>query len=62
MASSFPKTTTPPPGAKYVLVEIPAHHVLLVTMNLAVQMNALPVEAVWEMDRIWRWFDNEPEL
>lgn len=62
MVSSSKETTTPPPAATYVLVEVRAHHVLLVTMDLASQMNALPVEAVWEMDRIWRWFDNEPQL
>ncbi|SLM40752.1 carnitinyl-dehydratase [Lasallia pustulata] len=62
MAPSFKKTVTPLPAATYALVEIPAPHVLLVTMNLAAQMNALPMKAVWEMDRIWRWFDNEPEL
>ena len=56
------KTTTAPPAAKDVLVEIPVPHVLLVTMNLLAQMNALPMETVWEMDRIWRWFDDEPEL
>ncbi|MCJ1304022.1 hypothetical protein MMC08_006834 [Hypocenomyce scalaris] len=56
------KTTTAPPAAKHVLVEIPVPHVLLVTMDLPVQMNALPMETVWEMDQIWRWFDDEPEL
>ena len=25
-------------------------------------MNALPVEACWELDRIWSWFDDEPAL
>ena len=62
MAPSSKKTMIPLPAATYVLVEIPAPYVLLVTMDLEAQMNALPMEAVWEMDRIWRWFDNEPEL
>lgn len=50
------------PKTRFVLVEIPVPHVLLVTMNLADQMNALPVEACWEMDRLWKWFDEEPEM
>lgn len=50
------------PEMRFVLVEIPVPHVLLVTINLASQMNALPVEACWEMDRLWKWFDEEPEL
>jgi len=51
-----------PPVTRFVLVEFPAPHLLLVTMNLPDQMNALPVEACWEMDRLWKWFDEEPDL
>jgi hypothetical protein len=50
------------PEMRFVLVEIPVPHVLLVTINLAKQMNSLPVEACWEMDRLWQWFDEDPEL
>lgn len=50
------------PETRFVLVEIPAPHVLLVTVNLENRMNALPVEACWELDRLWKWFDDEPEL
>ncbi|KAK2780638.1 hypothetical protein FQN53_001062 [Emmonsiellopsis sp. PD_33] len=57
-----PPTSTPPPPVKFVLLDFPAPHVLLVTINLEKQMNSLPVDAVWEMDRVWRWFDAEPEL
>ncbi|PGH20718.1 hypothetical protein AJ80_03478 [Polytolypa hystricis UAMH7299] len=55
-------TETNPPDVKYVLMEIPAPYVLLVTIDLEKQMNSLPVDAVWEMDRVWKWFDNEPQL
>jgi hypothetical protein len=55
-------TQTSPPPTKYVLLDIPAPHVLLVTINLAKQMNSLPVDAVWEMHHVWKWFDDEPEL
>ncbi|QVM07764.1 hypothetical protein D8B26_002455 [Coccidioides posadasii str. Silveira] len=53
---------TPPPLVRFVLLDFPAPHVLLVTMNLEKQMNSLPVDAVWEMDRVWKWFDEEPQL
>ncbi|TAQ86968.1 hypothetical protein B7494_g4703 [Chlorociboria aeruginascens] len=62
MTPPIPPTSTPPPPSKYVLISIPAPYVLLVTINLPRQMNSLPVEACWEMDLIWRWFDEEPEL
>ncbi|EEP75793.1 conserved hypothetical protein [Uncinocarpus reesii 1704] len=58
--SSF--TETPPPSVRFVLLDFPAPHVLLLTINLEKQMNSLPVDAVWEMDRVWRWFDEEPQL
>ena len=54
-ASRLPKT-------EYVLLEIPEPHVLLVTINLPEQMNSLPVDACWEMDRIWEFLDKDPEL
>ncbi|PGH31571.1 hypothetical protein GX50_05664 [[Emmonsia] crescens] len=57
-----PTITTPPPAVRFVLLEFPAPHVLLVTINLEKQMNSLPVDAVWEMHRVWKWFDDEPEL
>jgi enoyl-CoA hydratase/carnithine racemase len=50
------------PPAKYLLLSVPAPHVLLMTINLAKQMNSLPAAAVWEMHEIWEWFDQEPEL
>lgn len=50
------------PATKTVLLEIPAPHVLLVTINRAKQMNSLSVADCWEMDRVWRWFDDELEL
>ena len=50
------------PSAQFVLLEIPTEHVLLMTINLEKQMNSLPFAACWEMDKIWKWFDQEPEL
>jgi enoyl-CoA hydratase/carnithine racemase len=56
------RSTSKQPETQYVLVDVPVPHVLLVTINLANRMNALPVEACWEMDRLWKWFDEDPEL
>jgi enoyl-CoA hydratase/carnithine racemase len=50
------------PNCRFVLVDIPAPGALLVTMNLPHQMNALPVDAYFEMDRLWKWFDEEQEF
>ncbi|PGG97632.1 hypothetical protein AJ79_09142 [Helicocarpus griseus UAMH5409] len=57
-----PPTATLPPPVSHVLLDFPALHVLLVTINLEKQMNSLPVHATWEMHRVWEWFDHEPEL
>jgi len=50
------------PETRFVLVETPVPYVLLVTINLEKRMNALPTAACWELDRLWKWFDDEPEL
>ncbi|EER45441.1 enoyl-CoA hydratase [Histoplasma capsulatum H143] len=60
--SGHATTTIPPPAVKFVLLQVPAPHVLLVAINFEKQMNSLPVDAVWEMHRVWKWFDDEPEL
>ncbi|EDN10564.1 predicted protein [Histoplasma mississippiense (nom. inval.)] len=60
--SGHAATTSPPPAVKFVLLQFPAPHVLLVTINFEKQMNSLPIDAVWEMHRVWKWFDDEPEL
>lgn len=62
MAISPNATKTPPPKQQHVLLEIPAAHVLLVTINRPKQMNALTMAGCWEMDLLWKWFDEEPEL
>ncbi|KAL2070375.1 hypothetical protein VTL71DRAFT_13401 [Oculimacula yallundae] len=61
MAISHP-TKTPPPKCNDVLIEFPAPYVLLVTINRPKQMNSLPVAASFELDKLWKWFDEEEEL
>jgi len=55
-------TKTPPPKVQHVLLEVPMPCVLLVTINRPNHMNSLPVDACWEMDQVWKWFDKEDDL
>ncbi|KAH9219663.1 3-hydroxybutyryl-CoA dehydratase [Leptodontidium sp. 2 PMI_412] len=57
-----PKTKAPPPKCSSVLITFPIPHVLLVTINRPKQMNALTVAASYELDKLWKWFDEEEEL
>jgi|TARA_R110002003_G_scaffold206_25_gene15909 hypothetical protein len=52
----------PYPRLEHSLVEFPAKHVILVTINRAQFMNCLPVEATIELGALWKWYDAEPEL
>ncbi|PVH80372.1 3-hydroxybutyryl-CoA dehydratase [Cadophora sp. DSE1049] len=61
MPTSHP-TKTPPPKCGDVLIDFPIPHVLLVTINRPKQMNSLPVAASYELDKLWKWFDEEEEL
>ncbi|KAG4418640.1 hypothetical protein IFR04_008176 [Cadophora malorum] len=60
MAASPMKT--PPPKCTDILVKFPIPHVLLVTINRPKQMNSLPVSTCYELDKLWKWFDEEEEL
>ena len=55
-------TDTQPPAVTSILLDFPAPHVLLVTINREKQMNSLTLDGAWEMDRVWKWFDDEPQL
>ncbi|RKP12239.1 enoyl-CoA hydratase/carnithine racemase [Piptocephalis cylindrospora] len=50
------------PHTKYCILEIPIPRVLLITMNRPKQLNALHLEAHHELDRVWSFFEGEPEL
>ncbi|KAF2794519.1 carnitinyl-CoA dehydratase [Melanomma pulvis-pyrius CBS 109.77] len=52
----------PYPRLEHSLVEFPAKHILLVTINRPEFMNCLPVEATIELGALWKWYDAEPEL
>jgi enoyl-CoA hydratase/carnithine racemase len=59
MASSL--ANKPPTSSSFIL-DYPAPHILLVTINRPQAMNSIPSYAHWEAESIFTWFDNEPSL
>lgn len=53
---------TAPPKVESCLLSFPAPYVLLVTMNREKAMNSIPFCGHWEMDEVFNWFDQEPNL
>lgn len=54
--------STPPPESPFYLLSYPAEAVLLVTINRIKQMNSIPFQGHWDLEKLWRWFDNEGSL
>ena len=52
----------PPPKTEYCLLTFPALHVLLVTINRPKKLNALNLPAHFELDEVFNWYNQEPEL
>ncbi|KAK1997768.1 enoyl-CoA hydratase/isomerase [Colletotrichum falcatum] len=61
MASS-PTQTPPPATPEFLKLSYPAPRVLLVRMDRPKDLNAMSTAAQWEMDAVWKWFDQEPDL
>lgn len=53
---------TSPPEVKCCAISYPAPWVLLVTINRPKQMNSIPYAGHWEMEALFTWFDQEPNL
>ncbi|KAH7029837.1 enoyl-CoA hydratase/isomerase [Microdochium trichocladiopsis] len=58
----FPVDTPPPPTPTFLKITFPAPRVVLVCMDRPRDLNAMSTAAQWEMDSIWKWFDDEPRL
>ncbi|KAK1487202.1 enoyl-CoA hydratase/isomerase [Colletotrichum cuscutae] len=57
------KTETPQPATPVFLrLSYPAPRVLLVRMDRPKDLNAMSTAAQWEMDSVWKWYDQEPNL
>ncbi len=50
------------PQVKHCLLSYPTAGVLLATINRPKALNSLDVEASYELDSVFRWFDEEPSL
>ncbi|KAG0170337.1 hypothetical protein DFQ28_010678 [Apophysomyces sp. BC1034] len=50
------------PNTQYVLLSIPESHILLITINRPKQLNALNVEANWEMYRVIEWAEAQDSI
>ncbi|WQF78905.1 Putative enoyl-CoA hydratase/isomerase, ClpP/crotonase-like domain superfamily [Colletotrichum destructivum] len=59
---SSPTETPPPATPIFLKLSYPAPRVLLVRMDRPKDLNAMSTAAQWEMDSVWRWFDQEPNL
>jgi enoyl-CoA hydratase/carnithine racemase len=57
-----PTSTPPPETPTFLKLSFPAARVLLVRMDRPKDLNAMNTAAQWEMDAVWKWFDNEPNL
>ena len=51
-----------PPACKTYDVAFPAPHVLLVTIDREAAMNSIPTAGHLEGVKLWKWYDQEPEL
>ncbi|KAF5622793.1 short chain dehydrogenase reductase family [Fusarium tjaetaba] len=51
-----------PPKVPHVAVSFPHPHIVLVTINRPEHLNALQRQMSIDLDRLWRWYDNEPTL
>ncbi|KAF4340211.1 enoyl hydratase [Fusarium beomiforme] len=51
-----------PPKVPHVDVSFPHHHVVLVTLNRPEHLNAMQRQMSFDLDRLWKWYDNEPTL
>lgn len=57
-----PSLASQPPELSFYELSFPAEHVLLVTINRESHMNAIPMAGHWQGERLWQWFDDEPQL
>ncbi|KAM0353108.1 hypothetical protein ACHAP4_008345 [Fusarium culmorum] len=55
------KTLTPPEVPNVVL-SYPEPHILLVRLNRPEHLNAMQRQMSFDLDRLWKWYDNEPSL
>ncbi|KAI7160476.1 ClpP/crotonase [Hortaea werneckii] len=57
-----PELNKPQPPAEYCVVSYPAPGVLLVRLNRPKELNCINMDGHAELDAIWQWMDEEPNL
>ncbi|KAL7620795.1 hypothetical protein AAE478_009793 [Parahypoxylon ruwenzoriense] len=57
-----PTETSPPPTPAFLKLSYPAPRVVLIRMDRPKELNSMSTTAQWEMDSVWKWFDQEPLL
>ncbi|KAL9947341.1 hypothetical protein ACHAQF_007394 [Verticillium nonalfalfae] len=62
MASQHMTKAAPPLTPTFLVLTFPAPRIVLIRMNRPAALNAMSTAAQWEMDAIWKWFDDEPTL
>lgn len=58
----LPKFEASLPQAKHCILSFPRPNVVLVKLNRARDLNCINMEGHAELDAIWEWMDNEPNL
>jgi enoyl-CoA hydratase/carnithine racemase len=51
-----------PPQCEGCDTTFPEEHIMLATINRPQQMNSITYALHWQMDALFKWFDNEPAL
>lgn len=54
--------TNAPSQTKHCKLSYPISGALLVTINRPTGLNSLTIEASYELDSVFQWFDEEPSL
>ncbi|PGH21347.1 hypothetical protein AJ80_03398 [Polytolypa hystricis UAMH7299] len=54
--------SSPPPSSPTYVLSYPAPGVLLVTINRPRQMNSIPFQGHWDLDAMWKWFEDDGKL
>ena len=63
MSSSLPSGLRfRPPPISFTTLSFPTPHILLVTLNRPKQLNCINSAGNAELDRVWTWLDEEPQL
>ncbi|KAF2101251.1 ClpP/crotonase [Rhizodiscina lignyota] len=60
MKSSFGISS--PPAVKFPEITFPTPHILLVTLNRPRSLNCVNTDGHYELEELFKWFDDEPQL